>query len=182
MSKIQGFLSRQDECEIRDVFGAYAVNCHHITPVFIELGTYKGRSTNIIADTLQSLLGNRWELFSVDNFTYRLTREEHKERDVNIAGFEDRVKLVATDSAIFANQFPREVISGIFIDADHSYEGCLRDIHAWLPKIRQDGFVSGHDYRRNMPGRVIRAVREVFGNKAFAQPRTSVWKVWKSQL
>lgn len=33
----------------------------------------------------------------------------------------------------------------VFIDADHSEVGCRRDIEAWLPKIRPDGFICGHD-------------------------------------
>ena len=35
----------------------------------------------------------------------------------------------------------------IYIDADHSYEGCLRDIEDWYPKVRKGGFLLGDDYR-----------------------------------
>ena len=34
----------------------------------------------------------------------------------------------------------------VFIDADHSYEGCKADIEAWLPKVKPRGFIGGHDY------------------------------------
>lgn len=33
-----------------------------------------------------------------------------------------------------------------FIDADHSYEGCRDDIHAWWPKVKNGGILCGHDY------------------------------------
>jgi predicted O-methyltransferase YrrM len=33
----------------------------------------------------------------------------------------------------------------VFIDADHGYEGCLRDIKAWDSKVRDGGIVFGHD-------------------------------------
>ncbi len=50
----------------------------------------------------------------------------------------------------------------VFIDADHSYEGCAADIAAWAPQIRPGGLLCGHDYQN--PGfpqfGVTRAVDE----------------------
>jgi hypothetical protein len=34
----------------------------------------------------------------------------------------------------------------VFIDADHSYEGCHADIKAWSGKVRGGGLLCGHDY------------------------------------
>lgn len=34
----------------------------------------------------------------------------------------------------------------VFLDADHSYEGCKADIEAWLPKVKPGGWLGGHDY------------------------------------
>ena len=34
----------------------------------------------------------------------------------------------------------------VFLDADHSYEGCAADIAAWAPKVRTGGWLCGHDY------------------------------------
>lgn len=34
----------------------------------------------------------------------------------------------------------------VFIDADHSYDGCKADIAAWYPKVKQGGWICGHDY------------------------------------
>ena len=58
----------------------------------------------------------------------------------------------------------------VFIDADHTYEGCKADIIAWTPKVREGGMISGHDY--NWPS-VKRAVDE-FGD----QPHTLSDNVW----
>ncbi len=35
----------------------------------------------------------------------------------------------------------------MFIDADHTYEGCKADILAWAPKVKDGGWISGHDFR-----------------------------------
>jgi len=34
----------------------------------------------------------------------------------------------------------------VFIDGDHSYDGCKNDIMAWLPNIKPDGIIAIHDY------------------------------------
>ncbi len=47
----------------------------------------------------------------------------------------------------------------VFIDADHSYEGCKADIEAWLPRVRPGGICAGHDYCNFFPG-VMQAVNE----------------------
>jgi len=39
-----------------------------------------------------------------------------------------------------------EKIDMIFIDGDHTYEGCKADIEAWLPHVRNGGIVAFDDY------------------------------------
>jgi hypothetical protein len=34
----------------------------------------------------------------------------------------------------------------VFIDADHSYAGCKADIEAWFPRVKDGGWIGGHDY------------------------------------
>jgi len=46
----------------------------------------------------------------------------------------------------------------IFIDADHVYESVKKDILAWIPKVREGGLVSGHDW--DFPG-VRQAIDEL---------------------
>jgi predicted O-methyltransferase YrrM len=36
----------------------------------------------------------------------------------------------------------------VFVDGDHSYEGCVGDIEGWMPRIRQGGIIAIHDYRK----------------------------------
>jgi hypothetical protein len=39
----------------------------------------------------------------------------------------------------------------VFLDADHSYEGCAADIAAWRPKVKPGGYLCGHDYQNPDP-------------------------------
>ena len=51
------------------------------------------------------------------------------------------------------------VIDVVYIDGLHTYEGVKADIPAWLPKLKQGGFLCGHDYQSKFQG-VIDAVNE----------------------
>jgi len=67
----------------------------------------------------------------------------------------------------------------VFIDGDHSYEGVRLDIDLWLPKVREGGVISGHDYNNtNKYGDafkgVDKAVHETF-DKDFKIKADSVW-------
>ena len=42
----------------------------------------------------------------------------------------------------------RALVDMVFIDADHSYEGCKADILSWLPNLKSGGILAVHDYRK----------------------------------
>jgi predicted O-methyltransferase YrrM len=47
----------------------------------------------------------------------------------------------------------------IFIDAGHNYEDVRTDLLAWIPLLKDDGILCGHDYADYHPG-VMKAVDE----------------------
>jgi hypothetical protein len=48
---------------------------------------------------------------------------------------------------------PDGALDFAYIDAEHTYEGCLADLRTWSPKVRKGGIVSGDDYRFVNPKR-----------------------------
>lgn len=46
-------------------------------------------------------------------------------------------------------EIPDSTLDWIYIDADHSYEGCLRDLELSLQKLKPNGLIMGHDYEIN---------------------------------
>lgn len=72
----------------------------------------------------------------------------------------DAVKLIEDESLDF-----------VFIDADHSYEGCNDDIKNWTPKVKKGGYVMGHDIFWEG---VNKAIRENFGDD-FNEEEDKVW-------
>lgn len=89
---------------------------------------------------------------------YRMTHQM-----VYFAG--PRAKIIRQPSVEASRAIPDGMLDFVFIDADHTYEGCKADIEAWLPKIRKGGFISGHDYENpDFPTwGVKQAVEERFG-------------------
>ena len=68
-------------------------------------------------------------------------------------------------SANVAAHFDDQSIDSLFVDADHSYEGCLRDLQAWLPKVRPGGRVTGHE---GVPGEgVHQAIEQVAAERGY---------------
>jgi hypothetical protein len=76
--------------------------------------------------------------------------------------FEGRVHIVSGSSLNVVHNFENKSLDIVFIDADHSYEGCLADIIAWESKVKIGGWICGHDYA-NTKGDVKGAVDEMYG-------------------
>lgn len=91
----------------------------------------------------------------------------HNCKSLSGPGKANKVDLVVGESVETAVHFKDVGIHAfdiVFIDADHSYENTLADIRAWLPLVREGGYICGHDFgTKQFPG-VDKAVREMFGD------------------
>lgn len=79
-----------------------------------------------------------------------------------------RCSIYRMDSLAASQQFDDRSLDFVYIDADHSYEGCKRDILAWAPKVKSGGILAGHDYYNHVVGTqaqymVRKAVADVCG-------------------
>lgn len=66
----------------------------------------------------------------------------------------------------------------VYVDADHTFEGCRDDIQAWDLRLIPGGFMAGHDYTEQFPG-VISAVDQccqtLYGCVPAVVPGSMVW-------
>lgn len=65
----------------------------------------------------------------------------------------------------------------VFVDGDHSFEGCRADIETWLPLVKADGWLGGHDWQKPARGRVTEAVLSVFPHHVVDVDAESTWFV-----
>jgi predicted O-methyltransferase YrrM len=74
-------------------------------------------------------------------FRYNLVIEKFKSFN--------NVQIVKNKSIQALESFPNNYFDWVYIDADHSFTGCYNDLLAALPKVKDDGFICGHDYLAN---------------------------------
>jgi len=94
-----------------------------------DVGSYVGDSGDFHASMTQAQQDNSFEL-----------AKQH----TAFAG--DRATIIRKRSVDAARDVPDGSLDFVFIDADHSYDGCKADIAAWMPKLKPGGLLSGHDY------------------------------------
>ena len=111
----------------------------------VELGSEYGRSAAAFAKGA----GESVQIYSFDLFP-----DDHPEvgrlidaYKVNLteAGFMGRTQMIRFDSAEGGHQWKYGPVHLLFIDADHSYEGALRDAMAWSEHVALGGVIAFHD-------------------------------------
>lgn len=148
-----------------------------------EVGVFKGEmSAQLLLGHLglHLIMADRWQQFPGDfadpDFYTRPQSffDEAKATALNATDFaSDRRRVIAKKSVDAAKEVEDGSLDFVFIDADHSYEGCKADIEAWLPKLRPGGLLCGHDYERPKYPRegVKQAVDEFASAKRLAVER-----------
>jgi len=142
--------------------------------VLVELGTWKGHSIMYLAKKLKQQ-NYDFDLYGVDLFDDSPIHENkgneylkpqmkylwdvYNENLIR-SNVREVVKDIKKNSWEAANEFENESVDFIFIDADHKYESVVKDIQAWLPKLKVGGVMSGHDYTQPTAG-VKKAVEEL---------------------
>lgn len=59
------------------------------------------------------------------------------------SGLVQITRKLSTDAA---SDFPNDYFDWIYVDTDHSYQTTLSELYAYADKVKQDGFIAGHDY------------------------------------
>lgn len=138
----------------------------------IEIGSYMGESTMLFAS---SQLFNK--IYAIDpyigdepfNSLSEITWKDVKEQFYINTRFFNNIELIQEYSQYTVSKFEDKSIDFIYIDANHTYESVKNDLQLYLPKLKSNSVIAGHDYCDiKWPG-VIKAVNEVLGkpNKVY---------------
>lgn len=153
---------------------------------FVELGVYQGRSLCYMAEYLQ-YIGKTALLFGYDIFDssrYALGSDRLPsgisssdwantiEREIR-EFWTGSVAVVSSCSDDAARFHKDASVDAIFVDASHQEDAVFRDITSWLPKLKPNGIIAGHDFSPHFPG-VGKAIKRV----GIAVERSSV-QCWK---
>jgi len=122
-----------------------------------EVGVRDGRTTFHLLDQNPNLT-----IYAIDNNISQFYNDTIKKK------YEERLIPIQGNSSLMVDKIP--MVDIIFIDADHSYQGCSKDIRAYKSKVKEGGLLTGHDI--DYPG-VNKAVKELIGN--FDVGPNNVW-------
>lgn len=135
--------------------------------IMVEIGCYAGESTKVFADC-----PNIKKLYAVDPWVenydpevtpkLKLTLKEAKEKfDNTMAEFNPNyVVVLQMTSEEASKKFKDKSIDIVYIDGDHRYEAVKKDIELWMPKLKDDGILSGHDFHYQS---VLKAIQYAIG-------------------
>lgn len=147
---------------------------------FVEVGVWTGRSIAYLA----KITPEDAKIRAVDLFgdTYKpnlrnLVTDVYSAYNHYLVkeGVRDKICDYKCYSWDAPDLFPDASMDFVFIDADHKYDSVKKDIEKWLPKIKKNGIISGHDYREPSEDNGVKtAVDEIFPD---AQLFGEVW--WK---
>ena len=131
----------------------------------VEIGSYIGESTTVFSEYFDKVI-------SIDPFVNDYDPDDmacsHADFSKVYAKFVENTSGILnivnvrdySDNVI--TMFSPGSIDFVYIDGCHTYEQVKKDILNYLPLIKDDGFIGGHDYSDNWPG-VVAAITEVLG-------------------
>ena len=150
-----------------------------------EVGTFKGNFAVIILNgckTLEKLhVVDPWGDIGMpkkdpDSLEPEKVYEIAKE---NLKPFSDRVIFHRKTSLEASREFEDRSLDFVYIDAIHDEENVTLDIKLWLPKVKLNGCVGGHDYNKNFPKKgVTVAVHKIFGKEVAYYTHEARNKSW----
>lgn len=136
---------------------------HHLPykAFMAELGVFTGQMSEYILSNrkdVMMVLVDKWPIKNETSESYKASGDFHAELSsekqneyykstiTKLKKYNHRAKIMREWTHDAAKTFDKPVFDLVFIDADHSYEGCKQDIEDWWPLVKTGGWLSGHDY------------------------------------
>jgi len=155
---------------------------------FIEIGSWLGKSTCFMAETIKEQKLNI-KFYTVDTFLGEVNAVDQQDivkkeggniynrflNNMKEADVLDYVTPLMITSEEASKLFNDNNFDFIFIDAEHLYDFVKQDLTNWYPKLKTGGILAGHDYREG----VQQAVDEFFLGKKIVNAVGSSWYIVK---
>lgn len=150
-----------------------------------ELGVYKGENfmrmiahNPKIAVAVDSWIDDGQFPHNDGRYSQTQLEDQYEFFKTSVANLPN-VQIIRDYTFNACKKFPDNFFDFVFIDADHSEQGCYQDIIDWYPKVKPGKFLVGHDYRQRfgVPKAVDRFLKDNDLQMMFLPPST--WGIIK---
>lgn len=126
---------------------------------FVEVGCWLGKSSSYMGveiknsskdirfDCIDIWEHSKDDPYYITHFPNIKNIYEVWEENMKKSGVFEIIHPTQTDSLTAAKSYADNSLDFVFIDANHNYEFVKKDIEAWYPKVKKEGYIGGHDYR-----------------------------------
>jgi len=156
-----------------DYIYKHAVETATDNELFVEVGSFKGRSSAYLAVEIANS-GKKIRFDCIDTWAGSIEHQQGAECEVkevvdgtlyeaflkNIEPVKHIINPVRMTSLEAAKLYEDNSVDFIMIDGEHTYEAVKADIQAWLPKMKNGGVMTGDDAFSQL---VVRAATEELG-------------------
>ena len=80
------------------------------------------------------------------------------------------------------DKFENDSIDFIYIDGSHSEENVRRDVELYLPKLKKNGIIAGHDYLELVWPDLVNVVTDIVGKPDIVFSDTSWIKFYNNKV
>ncbi len=157
LRKIKDYKSIDGWISPDEAFGLYAIAKKlGAKSTVVEIGSWQGKSTYCIAKGIKSGTVYAIDPFNADGGSDTASTEIYAKQKSGknlLDVFLNNMKRLNVDKKIivkkgYSSDFASELtlIDFLFIDGDHSIEGCKNDYDLYAHKVVKGGFIAFHDY------------------------------------
>jgi len=162
----------EDWFDYQEVYSYFVEKCPNNGHI-VEIGSWKGKSSAYMAveiinskkiiqfDCIDTWLGT-------DNDEYHKVSVQKTNNKLfelflsNIKPVNNIINPIVKKSTDASLDYKDNSIDIVFIDADHSYNAVIQDVNCWLPKVKKNGILAGHDYITQYHHGVKKAIDQIF--------------------
>jgi predicted O-methyltransferase YrrM len=131
--------------------------------VMVEIGSFAAVSSHLFAKKVKHInCVDMWAPYPEIEESYIVEGERLFDIFSRTVTNATKIKESSTEAA---KRFKDKSLDFVYVDAFHTYDACLEDINTWLPKIKENGSIGGHDIHMTdvrraveeaLPGKVIK--------------------------
>jgi predicted O-methyltransferase YrrM len=170
--RVPGFLL-ENEAKFLGVLAA----CTPAPGLIVEIGSFKGRSTVMLASVAAHY--GRGPVVAIDPHNFNLSVTAATPHASSYGDFMESLRAAGVSEHVeFHHALSKEVSASwnrpirlLWIDGDHSYAGTKGDFDGFIPHLSPNGIVAMHDSLNLFPGPIRVFVEEVLRSSKFGAAR-----------